>query len=467
MTARKARNVVLITDDRRLAAGLDRFRPPQAALQCLSAVDAGEIAWAEDNTTECWMDLSAVRDHGTCPPRIDVLFYSSAAGTDVRVNPAWLIHKSRLPHIAAKLWQLRCPPGDRTSPVNSLPAWLLELHEIDLRQLCHTCIQLLPQRMGYREAALYLFDPQQNVLSLGETNSAHYVDLAVALDSDSEHLFAAVARQGTPLLTDDLALSCRLAGYPPCSLNDQRGEQRACLLPLLGNAGLAGLLVLNDDNRGASPLPSVPLEPLRRFLGRCIDHARQYLRTRVEARVDHLTGLFNYRWMIETLAQEIRRAGRYGTPLSLIMADLDGLKLVNDRCGHLAGDALLRHASRKIQSELRRVDSAARIGGDEFVVLLPETDLSGASHVGGRMLAALRQDAPLINGQAIPVKASFGIAQWEPGWEETGLIQVADSAMYAAKRRGPNHMICHPYGKTASAVAVGERKRARSAVSVD
>ena len=467
MTATNNRNVVLITDDDRLADGLERFRPTRAHWQRGNTAILPKLGNNSDADAEYWIDISNVRAHAPLPSQTAVIFFEDETSIAARTDPAWLIHKSRVPHFAARLWDARVPAPLVGTAGEALPAWLLDLHEIDLRQLCHACIQHLPARMSYREAAVYLFDPQQNVLSLGETNSAHYVDLAVSMVPDSEHLFAAVAHQGSPLLTDNLALSCRLAGYPPCSLNEQRGEQRACLLPLHGNTGLAGLLALNDDNRGVSPFPSVPLGLLSRYLGRCIEHARQYLRTRVEARVDHLTGLFNHRWMLERLGNEISRAGRYGTPLSLIMADLDGLKQINDRYGHLAGDALLRHAARKVQSALRQVDAAARFGGDEFVILLPETDLQGAAHVGERMLAALELDAPVIAEHTIPVRASFGVAQWESGWDENTLIQMADSAMYAAKRQGPNHMVCHPHGKTADAVPLSQHAPARLPVSAD
>ena len=189
------------------------------------------------------------------------------------------------------------------------------------------------------------------------------------------------------------------------------------------------------------------------FLARCLQHARRYLRARVEARVDRLTGLFNYRWMIEALGKEIRRAQRYGSPLALCMIDLDGLKTVNDRFGHLAGDALLRHTAAQISAALRQIDSAARIGGDEFVVLLPATNLNGARHVARRILTAIRNDAPVINQRMLPVAASLGVAQWQSGWDESQLIAAADQAMYAAKREGHNRLVCHPYQNTARSAA--------------
>jgi diguanylate cyclase (GGDEF)-like protein len=160
--------------------------------------------------------------------------------------------------------------------------------------------------------------------------------------------------------------------------------------------------------------------------------------------VDPLTGLYNKRWMIETVTREIRRVQRYGAPLSLAVVDLDGLKCVNDQHGHLAGDSALRHVSGRISAGLRELDSAARIGGDEFVVLLPNTDLPGAQHVGRRILTAIRKDAAQHKDVPLTISASIGIAQWEPGWQPSDLIDAADVAMYRAKQRGRNQIVCRP-----------------------
>ena len=146
------------------------------------------------------------------------------------------------------------------------------------------------------------------------------------------------------------------------------------------------------------------------------------------------------------------------------MLDLDGLKPVNDRFGHLAGDALLRHVARKISAQLRQIDSAARFGGDEFVVLLPATDAAGARQVARRILSAIRSDAPVISRKALPIAASLGLAQWQEGWDQQRLLQAADGAMYSAKRKGHNRLVCHPY--TTAARPATSRHRSRSTSNV-
>jgi diguanylate cyclase (GGDEF)-like protein len=337
-----------------------------------------------------------------------------------------------------------------------LPGWLLDLHELDLRELCHKCVRNLPEKLGHAEIALYLYNAERNVLTLAETNSKRTVELAVPVVPNSRHVLSVVARSGRPLVTPDLLEACRTADLR-CPTYLERDEDRAAVVaPLMSRRKLHGVLLLNGHRRTARSEVGLELEPIFAFLGRCLQHARQHLRARIQARVDRLTGLFNYRWMVEALGKEMRRAQRYDSPVTLIMIDLDGLKTINDRWGHLAGDALLRHTAGKIGSALRQIDSAARIGGDEFVVLLPSTGLAGARHVAERILAAIRTDAPLIGRRPLPVAASLGVAQWQEGWDVRRWLQAADKAMYAAKREGRNQLVCLPQEAPAKQAAAAE-----------
>jgi diguanylate cyclase (GGDEF)-like protein len=326
-----------------------------------------------------------------------------------------------------------------------LPTWLFELHQLDLREFSHRCIERLPARLGYAEIALYFYNSEQDLLTLAETNSKRCVDLAISLSNENQHVLAVVARSGKPLSTNDLAATCGTAGMSCLRGLEGEPDHAALMVPLISDGRLRGLLQLNNRCRTDVSEVGLSLPHLFAFLARCLQHARQYERAHVEARVDRLTGMYNYRWLLETLGKEIRRSQRYGNPLALIMLDLDGLKPINDRFGHSAGDALLRHVARKVAATLRQIDSGVRTGGDEFVVLLPATDLAGARQVGQRILAAIRDDAPLINRQPLPVAASLGVAQWEDGWSEDRLLQAADKAMYNAKCEGHNQVVCHPH----------------------
>jgi diguanylate cyclase (GGDEF)-like protein len=156
------------------------------------------------------------------------------------------------------------------------------------------------------------------------------------------------------------------------------------------------------------------------------------------AHTDPLTGLANRRWLLELLEREFLRARRHRRPLSLIYLDLDGFKLVNDRFGHLFGDGILRSAARSMQAMLRGSDLLARIGGDEFAVLLPETDLAGAEKVAAKIHRALAASTRPYGAELPPLSFSAGICQLQEGDRTIDDILVrADDAQYLAKAVGP------------------------------
>jgi diguanylate cyclase (GGDEF)-like protein len=243
-----------------------------------------------------------------------------------------------------------------------------------------------------------------------------------------------VARERLVIAAADLVAALNERGLdPPADLSGET-DRSGFIGALPAAHRVAGVLRLGKRvHKGAAV---DVLEGVCAFLGNAIDHAVRFERARTEARVDALTGLQNYRGAIESLQHEIQRVERFGKKLALLLVDLDGFKEINDRCGHAAGDALLRHAASRIRAVLRQVDVAARLGGDEFVVLLPETDLAGARFVGDRVLAALRDSPAVFRDRPLPITASVGIAEWRAGLDAEALLCAADQAMYAAKRLG-------------------------------
>jgi len=159
------------------------------------------------------------------------------------------------------------------------------------------------------------------------------------------------------------------------------------------------------------------------------------------ARTDPLTGLANRRRFMEELEQEVERSERYGRPLALVALDLDRFKSVNDTHGHAAGDDVLREAAQALRSVCRDVDLAARMGGEEFSLLLPETDIAGARIVAERLrehIAGAAHRSPA--GQVFRVTASLGVATARPGASGEALLQAADEALYRAKDAGRNRV---------------------------
>jgi diguanylate cyclase (GGDEF)-like protein len=156
-----------------------------------------------------------------------------------------------------------------------------------------------------------------------------------------------------------------------------------------------------------------------------------------------LTGLLNRNSILEKLDDELSRAARAGNPVSVLMADLDRFKSINDCHGHLAGDAVLREAARRLKSTARRYDSVGRYGGEEFLIVLPGCDASQAAVQAERMRQAIGATPFQTPSQPVPVTASLGVAccyNCAPG----ALVRKADDALYAAKAKGRNQVVVHP-----------------------
>ncbi|MEV8513225.1 diguanylate cyclase [Dactylosporangium sp. NPDC051484] len=207
-----------------------------------------------------------------------------------------------------------------------------------------------------------------------------------------------------------------------------------------------GVLALYDRH-GFDEFDDADLITLRTFAGQAavaVDNVRVHEEAQRLSLTDPLTGLSNYRYLRESLRREIERASRFGRALAVLVLDLDHFKEVNDTHGHPAGDAVLAEVARRLRAEIREVDFAFRQGGEEFVVLLPETDASGAAVLAERLGTAVRRASVLaVSSSAgqpprrIPITVSIGIAVF-PHHGTTGqaVLEAADDALYAAKAGG-------------------------------
>jgi diguanylate cyclase (GGDEF)-like protein len=211
-------------------------------------------------------------------------------------------------------------------------------------------------------------------------------------------------------------------------------------VPLVGEEQLIGHLAVFMRRSGAELAEATVLE-LEEVAGRAapaIENARRFREARQLADLDALTGLHNRRYFHETLGREVARAHRYGRRLSLIVLDLDDFKAVNDRIGHLAGDAVLAEASARMRSAVRSSDVACRVGGDEFAVICPESGLLDAEQLCRRVQHAVSAQ-PL--GEAGTLKVSAGVAELQGDEDARAFFQRADDALYRAKESGRGHLV--------------------------
>ncbi|HSM73555.1 MAG TPA: diguanylate cyclase, partial [Desulfobacterales bacterium] len=167
---------------------------------------------------------------------------------------------------------------------------------------------------------------------------------------------------------------------------------------------------------------------------------------------DALTNLHNSRYFYNQVELEVNRSNRYKHPLSMLLLDIDHFKEYNDTYGHLEGDKVLQRLGAIIRSCLRRMDSAYRYGGEEFTVLLPETNCEEAVTVAERIRASVEasvfEPAP---GKQIQVTISIGVTQFQPEEDLTQFIQRADRAMYLSKQSGRNKVTAIPTRQTPTA----------------
>jgi diguanylate cyclase (GGDEF)-like protein len=177
-----------------------------------------------------------------------------------------------------------------------------------------------------------------------------------------------------------------------------------------------------------------------------LENAHLHELVQEQAVTDELTSLANRRQFLDALAHELARSARSAETTSLVLCDLDDFKTVNDRFGHPAGDEVLRVVGRVLRETVRELDVPARLGGEEFAVVLPNTMLDGAVRLAERIRVAIAEAAIVVGGNRIPVTVSLGVATHADNETLEDLMQQADRCLYAAKEAGKNVVVSGPDG---------------------
>lgn len=232
------------------------------------------------------------------------------------------------------------------------------------------------------------------------------------------------------------------------------GLGSVAIVPLLRGDRLVGALNLGsrDPLRFTRHHAADVLAHLGAIVGFAVESACNRARLVRAGMTDFLTGWHNRRYLTLRMREELSRARRAGSAVSLLMMDLDRFKEINDGCGHLGGDAVIREVAQRIDAQVRTSDVAARFGGDEFVVLLPGTEMADAQRLAGRIMRAVGS-TPVDpgNGTTKTVTLSIGIAALAPSQADEDLkaladqlLAEADAALYRAKAAGRNCVECQP-----------------------
>jgi diguanylate cyclase (GGDEF)-like protein len=330
---------------------------------------------------------------------------------------------------------------------------------LELKKVLKVIMTRAQQLIKAEAWALLLLDEPANELYFDLIQSKHEKILKSQRIKPGQGAAGWVARYNKPLLVPDLSKDDRFS----TGIDLQIGSPSRSLLcvPIVNKKRTIGVLeAVNKIGDGLFNAQDLTL------MVKLIDQAeiaieRAYLYQKMAdlAVTDDLTKLFNFRYLDQTLDIEIRRGQRYGANVSLIFLDMDYFKQVNDRYGHLMGSRVLIEVAQILIQNLRDVDIIARYGGDEFVVVLPETPLDVTYRIAQRLRVALREHTFLeAEGHPITLTASYGIANYPAhARNKKDLIRLADQAMYRAKNSGRDQ-IClaeHPTTKPSSASTAG------------
>jgi diguanylate cyclase (GGDEF)-like protein len=304
--------------------------------------------------------------------------------------------------------------------------------------------RIIPERvmakLGLNDFCIMLFSREAKRLVAKSVSAGDGGTLPEFTLAPGEGVAGKVFVTGEPAWIPDVRSSPDFLHY-----GGRRTDVRSFMcVPLVSKGRNIGVLMLNHPEPNAFEPELLPtMQVLASYLAIAIENAGMFGLVKSLAEKDSLTLLYNHGAFHEKLAIELERANRYVRPMAVIILDLDHFKEINDRYGHTTGDRVLALVAGALGAHLRKTDIAARYGGDEFAVILPETDLSSAAVIAERIAEGISSVRLDIGGESvISFTASVGYASCghdAPGRGE--ILNIADRLMYDSKRRGPGGVL--------------------------
>jgi diguanylate cyclase (GGDEF)-like protein len=337
---------------------------------------------------------------------------------------------------------LRCA-GD-ICRLESITPLARRLNCLDMEKIADICVEDIPKLIGAKLASLYILDESSDILHLERHNHPFLINNIVSLNQNPPSPMVAAVRSRDLILVSNMDTLQKNSGNGIQRPYSENYETKSCIIaPLICQTRVVGVLNLTDRVDGGTfeGAEVSVMELFRQLVGASIGNVKLFEKTQKQAQTDGLTGMSNHRTFYETLEAELRRSQRYGGQLSIIMADIDNLKPINDNFGHRAGDLAIRQISRRIRACIRQIDIAARYGGDEFAIILPNTTLEDAIGVAERMVKMVSASPITWDHNKIDLSVSVGVGQYGGDCAPGDVTRTTDEAMYKAKQGGKNRVI--------------------------
>lgn len=316
-----------------------------------------------------------------------------------------------------------------------------QINSLDIDRIADVCVTKVPCMVGFAFASLYALDETNGILHLVQHNHPFPINKIVSLNQTPPSPMVLAVKSQELILTGDIDTHRKpIIKRSQRAFAENYSTTNCAIVPLICHDGVVGVLNL-ADKVGPSDFSHEDIALIELFgqlIGASIGNIKLFERMQRQATRDGLTGLMNHKTFYEALERELWRSRRYGGTISLIMADIDNLKRINDTYGHRAGDKVIREVSRRIKECVRQIDLAARYGGDEFAVILPNTALEEATLVSQRIVESVGRAPIEWQGQEIVLSISVGVGQYGPDTNPEDITSRSDRALYSAKQSGKN-----------------------------
>jgi diguanylate cyclase (GGDEF)-like protein len=318
-----------------------------------------------------------------------------------------------------------------------------QINCLDIHRVADVCVKKIPSMVGARFASLYILDETSSILRLIGQNHPFPINRIVSLSQSPPSPMVVAIKSKEVILTSNIDTHTKPVIKRSQRAYAQNYETTSCaIVPLVCQERVVGVLNLADKTAPAAfTREDVSLiELFGQLIGASIGNIKLFEKMQRQATLDGLTGLVNHKTFYEALEREVWRSRRYGGTISMLMADIDNLKVINDTYGHAAGDVVIKEVSRHIKDCIRQIDLAARYGGDEFAVILPSTTLEEAIVVSERIVNVVSGSPVVWQQTHIPLSISVGVGQYGPDVNPEDITSRSDRALYSAKQSGKNNV---------------------------